>query len=333
MTEKIDISDTINNKYIILKKIGSGVYGKIYKVRDEEEDVLKVIKVNKNEDIYHQSIHIEKKFLEKLNLLQKDNEELVPILYETLKFKNQICFVMKLYDINLYQYQRDNYDNNNYTIDFILLITKQIFEGINFIHNNKIIHNDIKPENILFKENRKNIIICDFGLSEKLKNEFLYFSYPIQSSYYRAPEVSIKSFYNVKIDIWSIGTILYELLSNKVLIKAKLDYDIIGKIVTIIGNPSNELIKSNENWEKYFNIFPHDSSYVFSNMGEKQYTQFSKIINHRHINDKFIKYDDNNNSFNKLKFAWLIIKKTLKWNMNERMSSKQILDLFNEHNY
>ena len=132
MSDTIDIFDTINNKYRILKQIGSGVYGKIYKVKDEKEYLLKAMKVNKTEQKYKVSIKIEKSILEELNLLQIENEELVPILYETVTFKKHICFIMKLYDINLYKFQiinynNDNYNNSNFIAKFIYSIHNFFF--------------------------------------------------------------------------------------------------------------------------------------------------------------------------------------------------------------
>jgi len=334
MNNVIEPFDVINKRYKILKEIGSGVYGKIFTLKDEDEDnfTIKALKVHNNESKYNFSIKREKQILEELTLLQLDEKEFVPILYKTIKFKNHICFIMKLYDINLYEFQKNTFNNKNYNINLLLSIIKQLFQAIEFIHKNKIIHCDIKPENILFKKNTQNIIICDFGLSQKIESTFVEYIYPIQSTYYRAPEVSIKTQYNTKIDIWSIGTIIYELLSNNVLINGKDNYNIIGKIVTVIGNPSNELINSDNNWKKFFNILPYDSSYSFLNNEEKKYTPFSKIINKKAINNKFVIYDDDK-SFDKLKFIWLLLKKTIKWDMNKRLSATQILDLFNENNY
>ena len=333
MNDVIEPFDVINYRYRILNKIGCGTYGKIFKLKDEKKYSTKALKVHNNESKYNFSIKREKQILEELTLLQLDKKEFVPILYETLKFKNHICFVMKLYDINLYEFQKINFNNNNYNINFLLSIIKQLFQSIEFIHKNKIIHCDIKPENILFKENRKNIIICDFGLSQKIESTFVEYIYPVQSSYYRAPEISIKTKYNNKIDIWSISTIIYELLSKKVLINADDDYNIIGKIVRVIGNPSNKLIDCNEKWKKYFDILPDNLLYYFVNTEKTSYFPFTNNLRKKHIHNKFIKYDDDIILLNKLKFIWLLLKKTLKWDMNERLSATQILNLFNDFNY
>ena len=220
MRNNIEILDTIDNKYTILKKIGKGSYGFIHKIKDESTLDFKAIKINKLEKKYYESIKNEKGILEELNEFTNINNELIPILYETTIYKKHICFILKLYDLNLYSYQKKYYNDSNYNLNFIYSLTKKLLTALNFIHSKNIIHCDLKPENILFKINSNDIIICDFGLSVKLTSEYKLYENEIQSCWYRSPEVVLKYNFNKKIDIWSFGTILYEIIFYKPLMKA-----------------------------------------------------------------------------------------------------------------
>ncbi len=87
----------------------------------------------------------------------------------------------------------------------------QIIEGIKYLHDNDIIHRDIKPSNILFIDD--TIKICDFGLARHVNNltNIINGSSEVGTSFYRAPEIDTH-IYNNKIDVYSLGIILIELL-------------------------------------------------------------------------------------------------------------------------
>ena len=130
----------------------------------------------------------------------------------------------------------------------------QIFSGLYYLHTNNIIHRDLKLENILIneieKDNKTNlkyfwIKIIDFGTSKifsKHKKE----KSIVGSSYYIAPEVLNQS-YNEKCDTWSVGVILYMLISGKAPFDGKDDFEIIENIKKGIYDDENKrLLNSSE---------------------------------------------------------------------------------------
>ena len=93
---------------------------------------------------------------------------------------------------------------------------KQLTTALCYLHQNRIAHRDIKPENFLLKEenNIESIKLIDFGLSKDFGMQSM-MSTPMGSLYYVAPEV-FEGHYTAKCDMWSLGVLLYALLSGKV---------------------------------------------------------------------------------------------------------------------
>jgi serine/threonine protein kinase/acetyl esterase/lipase len=95
-------------------------------------------------------------------------------------------------------------------------ITRQIFEGIAYLHEHDIIHRDLKPENILLrdKEEPSHIVISDFGLSKFIPDDGHLLMTACGSPQYVAPEVLLGNGYGPTVDIWSGGVIAYCLLAG-----------------------------------------------------------------------------------------------------------------------
>ena len=106
-------------------------------------------------------------------------------------------------------------------------IIRQLLVGVNYLHQKSIVHRDLKPENILFDNNMVKII--DFGAATRLKKGKR-LSKLTGTFYYIAPEV-LERCYNEKCDIWSIGVILYILLSGVTPFSGKTQSRVMEKII------------------------------------------------------------------------------------------------------
>uniref|UniRef100_A0A7S3CK80 Protein kinase domain containing protein n=1 Tax=Strombidium rassoulzadegani TaxID=1082188 RepID=A0A7S3CK80_9SPIT len=108
---------------------------------------------------------------------------------------------------------------------------KQIFSALQYLHSNKISHRDIKPENFMLyqKEDLTCIKMIDFGLSKDFSQQGT-MSTMSGSPYYIAPEVFLQK-YNQQIDIWSMGVVLYIMLSGKVPFPGRDEREIIQNVI------------------------------------------------------------------------------------------------------
>jgi serine/threonine protein kinase len=89
-----------------------------------------------------------------------------------------------------------------------------ILEAVNYCHNNKICHRDIKPDNILIND-KDEIKLIDFGLSQIISGTERNLTGKKGTKTYMAPEVILNKHYNEKCDVWSIAHVFYILLAFK----------------------------------------------------------------------------------------------------------------------
>ena len=200
---------TFNQKYEMKEKIGIGGFAEVFKVKNKETSEIFAVKIFHKNDLYLNekisSLYNEINFLK---LFSNINHENLVKTYEIYENQNDIyCIIDYVSNNNLYNYL---IKNPNITLKEIKKIIKQILNGISYIETLGIIHQDLKLENIMIKEdnNNLNVKIIDFGLSIiLLKNEFSCGT--VGTPNYMAPEIINGDEYNYKIDIWSLGVILY----------------------------------------------------------------------------------------------------------------------------
>ena len=108
-------------------------------------------------------------------------------------------------------------------------VIRQLISAVNYLHQNSIVHGDIKPQNIHFKDQEDTIIkLIDFGTSRRVNDKHAMHGV-FGTSYYVAPEV-IEGTYSEKCDVWSVGVILYILLSGEPPFNGPTDEEIVDKI-------------------------------------------------------------------------------------------------------
>ena len=195
-------------KFKVIKKLGQGTFGAVYKVFNEEDNNYYAIKkiLLKAEEKKIQQQKNEAKILSKL---QSEN---IVKYYDSFVDNDSFNIIMEYCDgldlrkfINEHKQSKVLIDKN-----IILYIILGICQGLKEIHNNNIIHRDIKPENIFLNADL-TIKIGDFGLSKELNNFKDYAKSFVGTFLYMSPEIFKGQKYNNKVDMWALGCIIYEL--------------------------------------------------------------------------------------------------------------------------
>ena len=201
--------DDITKYYKISSKIlGNGTTGFVY-IGENEKGKFAIKRINKDKLTDIESIKQEVKY-------SKLNHENIIKYYEIFEDLKTISFVMELCDGDLFDFVL-NTPEQKLSIDLCIEITIQILKVIKFLHYEKnIIHRDLKPENFMINigENNYPIVkLIDFGFAENIPKDKLLFEI-VGTLDYSAPEVISHFGYNEKMDIWSIGIIIFNMLTG-----------------------------------------------------------------------------------------------------------------------
>ncbi|XP_048211640.1 myosin light chain kinase 3 [Perognathus longimembris pacificus] len=188
--------------------LGGGRFGQVHRCTERSTGLplaAKIIKVKsaKDREVVKNEISIMNQ-LSHMNLIQ---------LYDAFESKNNFTLIMEYVDGGEL-FDRITDEKYHLTELDVVLFTKQICEGVHFLHQHYILHLDLKPENILcVNQTGHQIKIIDFGLArrykprEKLKVNF-------GTPEFLAPEVVNYEFVSFPTDMWSVGVITYILLSG-----------------------------------------------------------------------------------------------------------------------
>ncbi|CAD8067556.1 unnamed protein product [Paramecium primaurelia] len=191
------------NKFKKIKYLGRGNISDVYSVIDTTTGMIAALKTIQKSLITSKGIQelikteiIIQSFISHQNILK---------CYGIINDEKQIALVLELGDITLYNYKKEKKLHEKQIIDIIY----QVLKGVNFLHQNGIIHRDIKPENILLQNGI--VKLADLGICVKATETNQYCGTPG----YMAPEIIEKQKYDNKVDCYSIGVLLNELVFGK----------------------------------------------------------------------------------------------------------------------
>jgi p38 MAP kinase len=135
----------------------------------------------------------------------------------------------------------------------IQVFTLQILKALKYIHSAKVLHRDLKPQNILVTLKTLQIVVCDFGTGRAETNLAMTRLKEVTTFNYRSPEAmllkNIYSCYDSSVDLWSLGCILCELLLNskQPFFPGESQGSLLENIINTIGSPSNTLVDQYKN--------------------------------------------------------------------------------------
>ncbi|XP_032204954.1 dual specificity tyrosine-phosphorylation-regulated kinase 4 isoform X7 [Mustela erminea] len=205
------LHDHIAYRYEVLEMIGKGSFGQVAKCLDHKNNELVALKIIRNKKRFHHQALVELKILEALRRKDKDNTHNVVHMKDFFYFRNHLCISFELLGINLYELMKNN-SFQGFSLSIVRRFTLSVLKCLQMLYVEKIIHCDLKPENIvLYQKGQVSVKVIDFG-SSCYEHQKVY-TY-IQSRFYRSPEVILGHPYNMAIDMWSLGCIMAELYTG-----------------------------------------------------------------------------------------------------------------------
>ncbi|MGB9638172.1 MAG: protein kinase domain-containing protein [bacterium] len=237
----------IANRYRIIKKLGQGGMGEVYKATDTILDRIVAIKVVYSNLLKKQEFL--QRFLREAKITASLDHINIVKVFDLLIDNNNYYLIMEFIDgISL-----RNYLENRKQIDIIneLDLFLQILDGIEYAHNKNIVHRDLKPENIMLTKDGI-IKITDFGLAFALGSHSLTNPGTLMGTLgYLSPEQAQGIDVDFLTDIYSLGVILYELLTGNLPIidtnAAAMIYKILNEKPTLPSKYNPQIDKELEN--------------------------------------------------------------------------------------
>ena len=229
----------MHNKFDVIGIVGEGAYGIVYKCRNKEtKEYVAIKKFKESEDeIVKKTMRRELKVLQ---VLKNDN---IVEFKQAFKQKGNLYLVFEFIDKNLLELLEQS--PTGLSPQLIKNLIFQLCKAVKYLHDQNIIHRDVKPENLLI-DNKMNLKLCDFGFARKIlnnKNENL--TDYVATRWYRSPELLITGgIYGPEVDYWAIGCIMGELADGKPIFPGENEIDQIHCIQKVLGNLPDDQIET-----------------------------------------------------------------------------------------
>ncbi|KAM0947018.1 putative protein-serine/threonine kinase CMGC-CDK-PITSLRE family [Dioscorea sansibarensis] len=212
-----------------LNKIDEGTYGVVYRARDKktgEVVALKKVKMEKEREGFPLTS------LREINVLLSFHHPSIVDVKEVVvgSSLDSIFMVMEYMEHDLKGLMETM--KQPFSQSEVKCLMLQLLEGVKYLHDNWVLHRDLKTSNLLMN-NRGELKICDFGLARQYGSPLKPYTHLVVTLWYRAPELllGIKE-YSTAIDMWSLGCIMAELLAKEPLFNGKTELDQLDKVLS-----------------------------------------------------------------------------------------------------
>lgn len=222
-------TESLMDNYKVIRELGSGNYGTAYLV---EHVVTGVTYVCKKVDLSTKPEHKKQESYNEVRTMSKLDHPNIVGFVEAFTDKEVLHIVMEYADNNDLEKLILDSQKNNRPIpqETIMDYFVQIALGLRQLHKQHFLHRDLKPANVFLLTNG-TVKIGDFGFSKQLNYTMALASTICGTPYYFAPELCQKLPYNNKVDVWSLGVILYEMINLKKPFEAKSFGELRKKVV------------------------------------------------------------------------------------------------------
>lgn len=228
-----------------LNHIEEGSYGWVSRARDITTSsivALKKVKMDYKQDGFPITA------LREISILQKSRHPNIVSLHEVLSGSDpsECVLVMEFLEHDLKTLQEDMHDP--FVASEVKTLLRQLVGGVSFLHENSIMHRDLKTSNILLN-NRGQLKLADFGMARSIPPRDAPLTQLVVTLWYRAPELLLGTErYGTEVDMWSVGCILGELLLKSPVLPGSNEVDQLSRIFSLCGLPEEKT------WPSFFRL-------------------------------------------------------------------------------
>jgi len=268
------VGETLDNDRFLVKSIiGRGSFSTVVTAIDKATQEIVAIKIIRSKQAYFNQGCIEISVLQKVHSGENRTGHHLVNLKHYFRHGNHLCLVFELLSYNLYELLTISHFQG-VTLNLVRKFGKQALEALDYLCSPgvKVVHGDIKPENILLVSSKHSAIkIADFGSASVVTADTVPYSY-VQSRFYRAPEVLMGLAYSYPVDMWSLACVLVEMHTGVPLFRGANDADQLVRIAEYFGPPPASMIRASTQAQTLFARAPDGPTYTFLPSIEHQMT-------------------------------------------------------------
>ncbi|XP_055645947.1 LOW QUALITY PROTEIN: cyclin-dependent kinase 16 [Falco peregrinus] len=220
--------------YVKLDKLGEGTYATVYKGRSKLTEnlvALKEIRLEHEEGAPCTAIR-------EVSLLRDLKHANVVTLHDIVHTPQCLTLVFEYLDRDLKQYLDDC--GSVISMHNVKLFLFQLLRGLAFCHRHKVLHRDLKPQNLLLSR-RGDLKLADFGLARAKSIPTKTYSNEVVTLWYRPPDILLGSTeYSTQIDMWGVGCIFSEMVTGRPLFPGSTVEEQLHFIFRLLGTPTEE---------------------------------------------------------------------------------------------
>lgn len=237
-------------RYQKLSKLGEGNYGVVYKARDTvsgEIVAMKKIRLEREDE------GIPGTAIREISLLRELSHPNIVDLKEVILSEGRLYLVLEFLTDDLTKLIKSSKRLSPFSIKTFLY---QLLSGITFCHRRRVLHRDLKPQNLLISH-EGTLKLADFGLARAYGVPIRTYTHEVVTLWYRAPEILLGATqYATAVDIWPIGCIFAEMVTSQPLFPGDSEIDELFKIFRVLGTPTEETWKGVTQLRDFKHTFP-----------------------------------------------------------------------------
>ena len=281
---RVQIGELLDSRYSVFGYTGQGVFSSVVRARDNNKGNHELcIKIIRNNEIMHKTGLKELDILRRLNNADPDDKYHCLILYRHFFHKKHLCLAFESLSMNLREVLKKYGKNVGIHIVAVRSYAQQLLFALKLMKKCNIVHADIKPDNILVNESKSLLKLCDFGSASLVSeneitpylvsrfyryvfHQFLYIFHFLIYNYFRAPEIIMGLKYDFNLDLWSVGTTIYELTTGKIMFPGHSNNQMLKLFMELKGKIPNKLVRKGQFRAQHFddqcNFLSHETDKV-----------------------------------------------------------------------
>jgi cyclin-dependent kinase 2 len=194
--------------------------------------------------------------IREISLLKELDHINIVKLLDIIHAENKLFLVFEYLNQDLKKYMELFLCKNGLPLNLVKSYLFQLLQGISYCHTNRILHRDLKPQNLLLSTSGL-IKLADFGLARAFGVPVRTFTHEVVTLWYRPPEILLGcKYYSTEVDIWSLAAIFSEMATHKVLFRGDSEIDQLFQIFKILGTPDEVLWPGVSKLPDYKSTFP-----------------------------------------------------------------------------